>query len=193
MARPDFSKSLYDQDIREILKKEFPDNIFVDEVNVGDARVDLLDLSSELHGYEIKSDHDNYDRLANQVKNYNRYLSRITIVVGYDKVISVKSVVPDFWGIMTVYNCPAGIPRCEVIRESRPNPYFDKKYATTSLWRKELIDILAARYNSSPRSRFAKMRRWKLASTLQKEISQSEAIKVIRQCYLDRIKSGGWR
>lgn len=184
---------MLDRDIREYLKSEFKQCLFVDEVNVGDARVDLLDLSSELHGYEIKSDGDNYSRLANQVKNYNRFLSRITIVVGHDKIHSVKSVVPDFWGIIAVYKCPAGIIRHEQLREACPNPYFDKKYALTSLWKRELMSIVAKKFGvKDGNGRYAKMRRWKLASILQKEVSQKEAIKIIRNCYIERLQDG-WR
>lgn len=183
---------MYDKDIRAYLKSEFSECVFVDEVNVGDARVDLLDLSTELHGYEIKSDHDSYERLDNQMKNYNRHLSRITIVVGADKLTSIASVIPDFWGIITVYKCPAGVARHEIIRESFPNPYFDKKYAITDLWKKELIDILSAKFETGPKNRYAKMRRWKLASILQKEVTSKEAVQIIRGCLVERIK-GGWR
>lgn len=184
---------MLDKDIRAFLKAEFKQCLFVDEVNVGDARVDLLDLSSELHGYEIKSDSDNYDRLANQVKNYNRFLSKITIVIGYDKIHSIKSVVPDFWGIITVYKCPAGIIRYEQLREAFPNPYFDKKYAITSLWKRELALIVAKKFGvKDGTGRYAKMRRWKLASILQKEVSQVEAVKIIRNCYIERLQDG-WR
>lgn len=185
--------SLYDKEIRDYLKKEFDHALFIDEVNVGDARVDLLDLSEELHGYEIKSDHDDYSRLDNQIKNYNRYLSRITIVVGYDKIHSIKSVVPDFWGITTVYKCPVGIIRHEVLRESEPNPYFDKKYAITCLWKRELADLVNKIFNTAKNSRYSKMRRWRLANILEKELTQKQAIQVIRRTFLKRIKDGGWR
>lgn len=183
---------MYDVEIREFLKKEFTACLFVDEVVVGKARVDLLDISEELHGYEIKSDHDSYERLANQRKQYNRYLSRITAVVGYSKIHEIKLHVPDFWGIITVYKSPTGKPVYEVIRESYPNPYFDKLYATSVLWRRELLDILCSRHKVSKAGRYSKYRRWKLADTLQKELSPKEAVEVIRACFIERLQDG-WR
>jgi hypothetical protein len=183
---------MYDAEIREFLKKEFIDCLFVDEVVVGKARVDLLDLSEELHGYEIKSDHDSYERLENQVRQYNRYLSKVTIVVGYTKLYEIKSLVPDFWGIITVYKSPTGKPVYELIREAYPNPYFDKKYALSVLWRKELIGTLCSRHKVSKAGRYSKLRRWKLTDTLQKEVSPKQAVDIIRSCFLDRLKEG-WR
>lgn len=53
---------MLDRDIRACLKKHFKEKLFVDEVNTGKARIDLLDLSTELHGYEIKSDSDTFSR-----------------------------------------------------------------------------------------------------------------------------------
>lgn len=184
---------LHDKEIRQYLKSEFDHALFVDEVCVGDARVDLLDLSEELHGYEIKSDYDDYSRLPNQIKNYNRYLSKITIAVGYDKIYSIKSEVPDFWGIITVYKCPVGILRHDVLREPEPNPYFDKKYAITTLWKRELVSVIVKLFNVSKDSRYQKMRRWRLANILEKELSPKQSIQVIRACLLKRIKDGGWR
>lgn len=184
---------LFDKDIREFIKKKFSNKIFVDEVNVGKARIDLLDLTDELHGIEIKSDHDNYTRLKNQEKNYNRFLSRITIVVGQNHVDSVKSVVPDFWGIAVVYKCPAGSLMFEKIRDSYPNPYYDKSYAISSLWKKELVELVNEKFATDKnKSRYTKMRRWKLASIIQKELSTKDSIRVIRNCYLNRLKEG-WR
>lgn len=183
---------MYDAEIRDFLKKEFTACLFVDEVVVGKARVDLLDISEELHGYEIKSDHDSYERLANQRKQYNRYLSRITAVVGYSKIHEIKLHIPDFWGIITVYKSPTGKPVYEVIRESYPNPYFDKLYAVSVLWRRELLELLSERHKVSKTGRYSKYRRWKLASTLEKELSAKQTVEIIRSCFVERL-AAGWR
>ncbi len=182
-----------DREIREAIKLNYKDNIFADEVNMGRARVDLLDLTQELHGIEIKGDGDNYSRLKNQVKNYGKYLSRITVYVGETKRHSIQSVVPDYWGIVIVYKCPVGRVQFEEIRPSYPNPYFDKKIAITNLWKRELVDTLCTLYNNKQQNRYLKMRRWKLASLLDKEINSLEAIEVIRTWFLTRLKSGEWR
>lgn len=182
-----------DAEIRRNIKIKYKNNIFVDEVNVGRARVDLIDLTNELHGIEIKGDGDNYSRISNQVKNYNKHLSRITIYVGENKRNSINLKVPKFWGIVVVYRDQNGIVQFEEIRESSINPNFDKRVAICTLWKSELLDIITSKFEVSSRSRYVKMRRWRLASILERELDANETIKLIRISYLKRIKDGGWR
>lgn len=183
---------MLDRDIRAVLKKHFKEKMFVDEVNTGKARIDLLDLSTELHGYEIKSDSDTFSRLDRQIKNYNKTLSRITIVVGAKKLPLIEAKVPKFWGIILVHEVNGKVV-IKNIRNSEPNPIFDKKTAICTLWKSELLDIITSKFEVSARSRYVKMRRWRLASILERELDANETIKLIRISYLKRIKDGGWR
>jgi hypothetical protein len=183
---------LLDRDIREFLKKHFKEKMFVDEVNTGKARIDLLDLSTELHGYEIKSDVDTFSRLDRQIRNYNKTLSKITIVVGAKKLPVIESKVPAFWGIILVHEVDGKVILHNV-RNALSNPSFDKRVAICTLWKSELLDIISNKFKVSARSRYVKMRRWRLASILERELDADETIKLIRISYLKRIKEGGWR
>jgi hypothetical protein len=185
---------MLDRDIRLILKNHYKGKTFVDEVNTSKARIDLLDLSTELHGYEIKSDSDTFSRLKRQTKNYNKVLSRITIVVGAKKLPVIADMVPEFWGITLVcMDAETGKPIVKCIRKSKPNPLFDKKVAICTLWKSELLNIVANKFQVSSKSRYVKMRRWRLANILERELDTEETIKLIRIAYLKRIKEGGWR
>lgn len=182
---------MYDTEIREFIKSINPLRIIVDEVVLGRARIDLLDLTDELHGYEIKSDHDDYSRLKNQKKYYNKFLSRITIIVGSTKREEIIKLVPEFWGIKSISKLDNKVI-LETIREPKPNPFFDKSSACSILWRSELLDLLCIRHKVNKSGRYSKYRRWKLSYTLQKELSKQEAIQTVRTCLLNRLQNG-WR
>jgi len=182
---------MYDSEIRQFIKSSNPLRIIVDEVVLGRARIDLLDLTDELHGYEIKSDHDDYSRLKNQKKYYNKFLSRITIIVGSTKKEEIVKLVPEFWGIKSISQIGNQIT-LETIRESKPNPFFDKSSACSLLWRSELLDLLCKQHKVSKTGRYSKYRRWKLSYTLQKDLSNTGTIEIIRSCLLKRIQEG-WR
>lgn len=136
---------MYDADMRVILRanSDHPEHL-CDEVNLnsGKARIDVLDISSELLGYEIKSDNDSFARLGRQSKVYNDTLSKVIIVIGDKFLDRVKSVVPEFWGIIHCYKCPAGIGRLETIREAKPNPHYSARRSVEVLWKSELTDLI---------------------------------------------------
>ena len=112
------------------------------------------------------------------------------MVVGDKKVDSISAVIPEFWGISVVSKCPAGRPQYEIIREPKPNPYFEKKFSITLLWKSELVSIASKLFNSN---RYSNTRKYRLATMLQKEFTQKEAVQLIRGCLLMRIVNGGWR
>lgn len=53
------------------------------EKNIGNSVCDIMVVSNILAGYEIKSDRDNYQRLKEQEKNYDRFFDRNYLVVGH--------------------------------------------------------------------------------------------------------------
>lgn len=139
---------MYDADIRVVLRanSEHPEHL-CDEVNLdrGKARIDVLDISEELLGYEIKSDNDSFSRLSRQAEVYNQTLSKVIIVVGDKFIDRVVGYVPEFWGIIHCYKCPVGIGRLEVIREAKPNPKYSARRSVEVLWRAECIDLILAK------------------------------------------------
>ena len=98
---------MYDEDIREelffFLEERFGKCRVIEEKVIGKARADcVLITESAFIGVEIKSDHDSYQRLSSQVKNYNDFFDYNILVVGTKHAHSAKDHVPPFWGIITV-------------------------------------------------------------------------------------------
>jgi hypothetical protein len=180
---------MYDPEIRLILKQYYKNKLLVDEVNVGRSRIDLIDLSTELHGIEIKSEHDNFKRLKLQMKNYNKYFSKISIVVHESKEEEVFSHVPHFWGITVIYNNKSIVEK----RQPLPNPYCNKSLILTLLWKEELVNILSSKYNVSNRGRYSQMPKWKLLKLLQKEVDLLNTIDLVKSQLTERYLKGNWR
>lgn len=151
-------------------------------------------MGSELHGYEIKSDGDNYSRLKNQIKHYAKYLSRVTIVIGSTKTETVEAAVPEYWGIVIADKCEKSAKiTFKILRESKPNPYFDKKWALALLWKQEMVEAICHIYKSKSHSRYQKMKKYKLVGILQKELNNKQAIELIRSYMITRLNTGTWR
>src|SRR5687767_12122105 len=55
--------------------------VIIDEFRLFDARIDLAVINGSMHGYEIKSEADNLDRLERQIPAYNAVFNRVTAVV----------------------------------------------------------------------------------------------------------------
>ena len=82
---------LYDEDIRillfDYLDRRFPKVRTFEEKNMGHSRSDVIALLPvAIMGIEIKSDADSYTRLATQIKDYDKYLSK-------DDVILIESII----------------------------------------------------------------------------------------------------
>jgi hypothetical protein len=183
---------MYDPEIREYLKEYYKDKNFVDEVVLGRSRIDLLEISTELHGYEIKSDHDNHARLKKQRGNYNKFLSRITIVVAESKADAILAHVPHFWGAIIVSKTGDSITLNQ-IRECSENPYYDKKKIISLLWKDELLNVLSVRHSVNPNGRYSKIPKWRLIDMLQKELTSKESVELVRSCLLNRLNTTDWR
>lgn len=180
---------MYDPEIRLILKQHYSNRLLVDEVNVGRSRIDLIDLSSELHGIEIKSEHDNFTRLKRQMKNYNKYFSKISIAVHESKEKEVFEHVPHFWGIIVIYNNKSVVEK----RQPLPNPYSNKSLILTLLWKEELVSILSNKCKVSANGRYSQLPKWRLLKLLQKEVDLFNTIDLVRSQLVDRYAKGNWR
>ena len=98
---------LKDKDIREPLFNFLEDTYgkvrILEEKTVGRSRADILMVATDsLYGIEIKSDADNYTRLADQVKDYDKYFDYNIVVVGSTHGEHTHEHVPPYWGIITV-------------------------------------------------------------------------------------------
>jgi hypothetical protein len=129
----------------------------------GASRVDVAVVNGIMHGYEIKSDLDNLQRLPRQMEYYNRAFERMTIVVGRKYLNEVKGVIPNWWGIKTISSDQS---RLVEIRKGRKVSTQDPVLMINLLWKKELDGLID--HIGLPKS-FKKMRKNQLLSLLLKE------------------------
>ena len=108
----------------------------------GAARIDIVTLGDEIHGYEIKSDRDSLMRLAGQAGLYGDVLERITIVVGEKHLRAIVGRVPSWWGIALCFRSRRGTIHISTVRRSKRNPSIDRVALAELLWRDEALDIL---------------------------------------------------
>lgn len=141
-----------DRDIRTVLKAELirryaKDNnaLVLDEVGIGHgaARIDLVVVNHQLHGYEIKSNRDSLERLPDQIRAYSSIMDRVTLVVGYRHAYEALKMVPEWWGVRLAETKRQS---CTVVlsgaRPARDNPKVDLDAAVALLWRGEALAIL---------------------------------------------------
>jgi hypothetical protein len=141
-----------DQDIRIVLKAELmrryaKDNntLVLDEVGIrhGAARIDLVVVNHQLHGYEIKSDRDSLKRLPDQIRAYSSIMDRVTLVVGYRHAYEALKMVPEWWGVrLAETKKQSGTLVLSGARSARNNPKVDLDAAVALLWRGEALAIL---------------------------------------------------
>ena len=141
-----------DRDIRAVLKAELmrryakDDNTLVlDELGIrhGAARIDLVVINHQLHGYEIKSDLDSLKRLPDQIKAYSSIMDRVTLVVGYRHAYDALRMVPEWWGVrLAEIKEQSGIVLLSDARPARDNPEVDLNEVVALLWRGEALAIL---------------------------------------------------
>lgn len=134
-----------------------PDTLVVDELglNWGSIRVDVAVVNGSIHGYEIKSDSDNLDRLPMQAEMYGRVLDRVTLVAGRH-LAAAKQQVPAWWELCEAVEVAPGDVKIRSIRRGRSNPNLDLAAVAMLLWRDEALAILeekgcAAGLRSKPR------------------------------------------
>lgn len=141
-----------DQDIRTVLKAELmrryaKDNntLVLDEVGIrhGAARIDLVVVNHQLHGYEIKSDRDSLKRLPDQIRAYGSIMDRVTLVVGYRHAYEALKMVPKWWGVrLAETETQSGTVMLSGARPARNNPKVDLDAVVALLWRGEALAIL---------------------------------------------------
>lgn len=107
------------------------------EKSIGASICDVMAVTDKLTGYEIKSDQDNYARLQDQVKAYDRFLDENYLVVSQSHSRSAESKVPCHWGILYIQN-----DNITVIRRAQKNKQVYRRSQLTVLWKLELKNLL---------------------------------------------------
>lgn len=142
---------LYDSDIRKLLLlklssfREFSSDdttkvIHEMDVCFGTSRVDVAVINGKIHGYEIKSDQDNLDRLPSQIESYNKIFDTMTLVTGKSHVDKAIQIIPEWWGLY--YVSGDNRPVLKRKRQQKQNPRIDIFQLTQLLWKDELIALL---------------------------------------------------
>lgn len=137
---------LHDVDIRDPLFEWFEtrgDKVrIIEEKAIGRSRADALMVrEDQLVGMEIKSDADTYERLARQVRDYDRTFDANMVVVGSSHA-QVGRHVPEWWGIVVVGRNGHGGLAIEVARPWQRSPKTDYARKLAVLWRPELEHLL---------------------------------------------------
>lgn len=107
------------------------------EKSIGTSVCDVMAVTDKLTGYEIKSDMDNYSRIADQVKAYDRFFDENYLVVGRSHCQSACLHVPNHWGILCIEN-----DRITLFRKARSNGQVSRRNQLTVLWKLELKNLL---------------------------------------------------
>lgn len=149
---------LYDSDIRKALVnllRSMPDfmsddTLVIHELDVcgGVSRIDLAVINGKLHGFEIKSERDNLERLPLQMENYNRIFNTMTIVTTHKHIDGVMSIIPDWWGVVIAEDSDNDVS-LYVEHEPSFNPNIDKFRLAQLLWRDELLELLVEKLGST--------------------------------------------
>lgn len=138
---------LNDKDIRKVIYDSFCDNReetrILEEFPMGDSRADMLMVTkTKLIGFEIKSDRDSFERLARQVRDYEKFFDTNYLVVGTYHVEEALRTVPAHWGIYEVYENADGSYVLECVRGASMALKDNTEEKLYLLWRNELMRIV---------------------------------------------------
>ncbi len=139
-----------DADVRSAVMKRLraihaaePATRIVEEMGVwsGSVRIDIAVINGELSGYELKSDRDTLDRLAQQADLYGRVFDRLTLVTGPLHSAKAIAKVPLWWAVTVAYEAANGL-QLEPIRTGSLNPDPHPYFLAQLLWRPEAVAAL---------------------------------------------------
>lgn len=147
------------------------------EKSIGSSICDVMAVTDELIGFEIKSDCDNYSRLERQIKSYEQFFDMNYLVVSDTHLKSSFDKVPARWGIIRVSegNISVERPAMENIRVSR-------RSQLSILWKLELKNLLIK--NGLPM--YAQREKGYIASKIAEKVSSSELGVQIAQELMNR-------
>lgn len=141
-----------------------PDVSVIDELPVSagweDGRVDVVVVNSHMHGYEIKSDADDLERLARrQIRIYSKVMDFVSLVVTSKHVKAAEKAIPTWWGLLEYRYPLSGIHGGRIFehRSATSSPETDAKCLVRLLWRNRAVELLqkagkASGISSKPKS-----------------------------------------
>lgn len=118
--------------------------VLIEEMGVehGTARVDVALIGPSLQGFEIKSDFDTLDRLANQMHAYHGVFHEVTLVSTDGYLTQAEKLLPMWWGLWRVARTATGGLATQIIRPATHNPRQEPRSVAALLWRDEAAVLL---------------------------------------------------
>lgn len=130
-------------------------DLLIEELGIehGAARVDVAVASDRLLGYEIKSDLDTLDRLAQQMHAYHRVFDALTIVTTVSFLDQVEALLPKWWGIMLAEPGNGSAVRLTEHRPANSHQRQDALSIAALLWRDEAYAFVLEQLGAVIKSR----------------------------------------
>jgi len=121
----------------EYLKVTYKEIRIYQEKSIGSSICDVMAVTDRLLGFEIKSDLDNYTRLEEQAKAYDRFFDENYLVVSSSHIKSAPTKVPSHWGILCIEK-----DNITLYRKAQKNKGVWRQSQLTVLWKLELKNLL---------------------------------------------------
>jgi hypothetical protein len=121
----------------EYLKVTYKEIRIYQEKSIGSSICDVMAVTDRLLGFEIKSDLDNYTRLEEQAKAYDRFFDENYLVVSSAHIKSAPKKVPSHWGILCIEK-----DNITLYRKAQKNKGVWRQSQLTVLWKLELKNLL---------------------------------------------------
>jgi hypothetical protein len=182
---------MHDSDIRQILLKSLSqryskskNTMLVEELGLfqGDARIDIAVINGSLHGYEIKSDRDNFSRVSSQLQAYSKIFDYLTFVVGATHMSKAQKILPSWCGLSVVEKV-AGELKIKKIRKPKKNDLIDANSLVQLIWKDEALNVLRELGSHKGLSKAIRTTIW---SRLVEQVSLPKLKKIIRHTLLSR-------
>lgn len=196
LERPKIAPRMRDRDVRaavldKVLKDHVGDSstLVVEELGIdhGNFRIDIAVVNGFLHGFELKSESDNLQRLPAQAAAYSRTFDRVTLVVDESHYREAALMIPDWWGIKVARLGARGAIKIDTARPVETNPDVCLYSMAHLLWRKEAIDLLE---NLGTEKKALRQNRAFLYQLLVDSMESRQLRYAIRECLKQR---GNWR
>ncbi|MCR5147344.1 MAG: sce7726 family protein [Eubacterium sp.] len=139
---------MLDKDMREPLF-DFLEELYgkiriIEEKVIMKSRADVLGvIDGAIVGCEIKSDSDSYQRLPDQIKDYDKYCDYSYLVIGKSHSVHAAEHIPDYWGIICISDDEiASDENIKILRKAQMCPKVKLSNQFQLLWRNELAQLL---------------------------------------------------
>lgn len=184
---------MLDRDIRTLLRetylKKYDDgeSRVVEEMGLSahTVRIDIGVINGSFVGYEIKSEHDNLDRLPKQMAVYDQIFDNITLISGAKHVEKLRKLLPAHWGLI-VPVVENGEHRFHIEKEPAQNPGQDPYMIASLLWQEEAVALLQPHGIKG----LGRLRRWELWQKIAEHFTLEEVSGHVRRIIKARVD---WR